>query len=117
MTDETTRIFDALDALLERERLALLQGRLELLSDILAEKEGLIDRLTERPLGGDELTTLRGKAERNQELMDNTLRGIRSVASRLGTLRRLRRSLETYDQAGRRKTIVTQGGSQVEKRA
>lgn len=117
MTDEPTRIFDALDALLERERLALLEGRLALLSDILAEKEGLIDRLSERPLEEDEMTVLRGKAERNQQLMDNALRGIRSVATRLGTLRRLRRSLETYDQAGRRQTIVTQGSGQVEKRA
>lgn len=117
MTDETTRVFDALDTLLERERIALLEGRLDALAELLAEKEQLIDALAAIPLDRDGLIALRGKAERNQNLMDSALRGIRSVATRLGTLRRLRRSLETYDQAGRRRTIVTQGGSQVEKRA
>ena len=116
MTDPTQEILDALDSLLELERQALLEARLDRLAPLLAEKERLIDRLSLLDAATD-LSRLRGKAERNQHLMDNAMRGIRSVATRLGTLRRLRRSLETYDKAGRRTTIVTQGGSQVEKRA
>lgn len=119
MNDDTAgALLQAFDQLLERERTALMSGNLEDLNEILTEKAALIDRLGSDPLDADRerLGELRGKAQRNQELMDNAMRGIRSVATRLGTMRRLRRALETYDQSGRRTTIVT-GGAQVEKRA
>lgn len=117
MKDDTQDVLDALDALLEMEREALLAARLDSLAALVAEKERLMDRLAALDAAAGDLTGLRGKAERNQQLMDSAMRGIRSVASRLGTLRRLRRTLETYDRAGQRKIIATPGGGQVEKRA
>jgi len=113
---ESQQVLEALDALLEKERQALLASRFDRLGALVVEKERLINRLSELDAVAD-LGGLRGKAERNQRLMDSAMRGIRSVATRLGTLRRLRRSLETYDKAGRRASIVMTGGGQVERRA
>ena len=118
MTEPANRLFDALDALLERERSMLLTGQLADLPGLLSEKEALIDQLS--TMDAEEalkMDGLKARALRNQELMDNALRGIRTVAERLGTMRRLRRSLDTYDQAGRKTSIVTATGHQVEKRA
>jgi len=117
MTD-TQPLLDDLDLLLERERLALLEGRLDGLAELLEEKEALIEALSTLDTGPERhrLEGLRGKADRNRHLMDSALRGIRAVASRLGTMQRLRQSLETYDRSGRRTSIVT-GNGQVERRA
>ncbi|WP_375688093.1 flagellar biosynthesis protein FlgN [Pseudooceanicola sp. LIPI14-2-Ac024] len=119
MTRDADDLFAALDRLLEEERAALLTGRLHALADILVDKAQLIDALQAAGPAdaARDMAELRTKAVRNQELMDNAMRGIRAVANRLGTMRRLRRSLDTYDESGRRTTISTQGGSQMEKRA
>eukprot|EP00903_Cladosiphon_okamuranus_P020984 g19276.t1 len=82
-----------LDDLLDRERLALIQGDLSVIATILEEKEALLERLPELdgPARGN-LASLQGKALRNQALLDSALRGIRSVANRFATLRRNRKS-------------------------
>lgn len=115
---ETQPLLDELDTLLERERITLLEGRLDGLAGLLAEKEDLIESLAALDIDPDQqqLEGLRGKADRNRHLMDSALRGIRSVTTRLGTMRRLRQSLETYDRSGQRTTIAT-GSGQVERRA
>jgi len=45
------------------------------------------------------------------------LSGIRAVADRVAALRRVRDTLETYDQSGRKTAISTLRTGQVEKRA
>lgn len=118
MTPETRNLFDSLDDLLEKERAALLLGDLEKITVLLSEKEVLFDRLTLiDDATADDLTQLQGKAMRNQALLDNAQMGIRAVATRMANLRRLRRSLETYDETGRKTTITTRMDNQVEKRA
>ncbi|MGR3322704.1 MAG: flagellar biosynthesis protein FlgN [Pseudooceanicola sp.] len=110
-------ILDALDDLLNRERDALLSGQLDRLPDLLEDKERLIERLGRTEMAEEsQLAALRRRAERNQALLDNAMRGIRAVAERLGTMRRLRQSLDTYDPSGRRTSIVTRPG-RVERRA
>lgn len=116
MTHEThTDIVDALDDLLERERAALLTGDIDQINRLVAEKERLIEQL-----GGQDslaLGELRDKALRNQALIDSALQGIRDVATRLQTLRQVRRSLETYDANGNRRSIEGHVTPRVEKRA
>lgn len=116
--DPHQNLIDELDLLLETERDALMGGRLEALPELLQAKENLIDRLNALDgLDGDDLGALRGKAQRNQALLDGALRGIRSVANRFSTLRKIRRTLETYDRQGRKSALVRQHDNRLEKRA
>ena len=119
MTSEAVQhTIGALDALLDRERSALLEGDLEGLIGQFDEKKTLIDRLNgSGEVREAELKALQGKAARNQALLDSALQGIRSVADRMSTLHRIRQSLETYDETGQRRTIEGQPSRKMEKRA
>lgn len=107
-----------LDHLLEIERKALLQGDFDAITGLVPEKERLIDTLTElQPSRPEALIDLQRKLARNGALFDSALEGIRAVASRLSTLRKLRRSLDTYDQSGRKTPLVEGQATRLEKRA
>jgi len=116
--DHHQNIINALDALLERERAALLSGDLESIAHLLEEKEALFDRLNAIPQADSpNLNALKGKVQRNQALLDNALKGIRAVAARMSAMRKIRRSLDTYDESGKRTTIEGQKAAKLEKRA
>lgn len=107
-----------LDDLLELERKALLAGNIDGVTRRLPEKERLMSSLEAFELTDESgLDPLKKKAERNQRLLESALEGIRAVTSRISALRRIRETLETYDQSGRRTTISETRGGQVEKRA
>lgn len=111
-------IIHALDDLLEKERTALLEGNLDIITRLLSEKENLIDHLNASEASLPEaLDMLQGKVQRNQALLDGALQGIRAVANRMGSLRRIRKSLDTYDESGRKTTIHVRQDNKVEKRA
>lgn len=111
-------LIDELGTLLDRERRALVEGDLELLGRMLAQKQGLIDRInTLDSLERNSLAQVHDKVTRNQELLNSAMEGIRAVANRMADLRRVRHSLETYDQLGHKTRIATQGHYNVEKRA
>lgn len=113
-----SRILAQLDVILEKERGALLRGDLSQLMTLLSEKERLVDALNalEAAQTGD-LRAVQGKLTRNQALLDGALQGIRSVAARLAAHRRIRRSLDTYDQNGRKHSIPSDIAHNLEKRA
>ncbi|KMK65888.1 flagellar protein FlgN [Puniceibacterium sp. IMCC21224] len=115
---DITTIMDALDTLLEEERVALLAGEFLQVDTLMRRKEALIDALknADAPIKED-LQPLHIKLGRNQVLFDHALEGIRNVASRLGTLRQLRKSLDTYDEHGRKSSIAAPDLSRLEKRA
>jgi hypothetical protein len=119
MTDNTAQdLINKLDSLLETERTALLAGDLETIGRLLEQKEKLIDRLNMiEPQNQQALEGLHDKVTRNQALLDGALQGIRKVAARMAAMRRIRRSLETYDESGRRQTIDGEVLHKVEKRA
>lgn len=119
MTNDTAQdIINALDDILDREREALLKGELDMIARLLEEKESMFDRLqdisVETPAP---LENLQGKVRRNQALLDGALRGINSVAERMSTLRKVRKTLETYDSSGRKTSIQSAPTNKVEKRA
>ena len=114
----TSVILQHLDELLDRERTALLDGDLEGISRSLREKERLIDALNGLGTTPEvELAGIRMKIQRNQILLDGALDGIRAVAERLSALRRIRDTLETYDQTGQKTVLDRLRSGQVEKRA
>lgn len=120
MTNKTTQmLMNELDAQLDEERDALLAGNLEAMSALLERKEGLISALNARqpqqPLA--DLAQLQGKVSRNQTLFDGALEGIRAVTARLAAFRKIRRTLETYDQTGQKTAISDTVDRKVEKRA
>ncbi|SEO07043.1 FlgN protein [Salinihabitans flavidus] len=117
-TEHPRKIFDALDAILDRECTALKDGNLEAIPSLLKEKEALFDRLQSLDHAArGELDALQSKVAHNQALVDGALHGIRTVADRLGNLRRVHSSLETYDSAGRRTSVPNNSQRHVEKRA
>ena len=117
-TETAQSIINRLDDLLEAERDALLQGDLDKIPVMLEEKENLIDALNDNgPETKAGLQELQIKVERNQALLDGALQGIRKVAARMAAFRRIRRSLETYDESGQKRTIQGDVERRVEKRA
>ncbi len=118
MHDDRQTLIDRLDRLLESERAALLAGDLETIGTLLDHKEALIDAFNAlEPERTEGLEGLQRKVLRNQALLDGALEGIRKVAARMAEMRRVRTTLDTYDQAGRKRTIDGAAPRRIEKRA
>lgn len=119
MTQQSAQdLIDELDTLLDRERNALVEGDLELLSRMLVQKQNLIESINALDaLERERLVHVHDKVTRNQALLNSAMEGIRAVASRMADLRRVRQGLETYDQSGRKTRIEIADRPSVEKRA
>lgn len=118
MKRDPQSIMEELDALLEKERALLLTGKLDDMADILSAKEALIDALSAADQEDmQDLAGLQNKLTRNQTLLDGALHGIRRTTARLAALRRVRRSLETYNEAGDKQTIEGRVTRKLERRA
>ena len=118
MNDIFQNTIDALDDLLDAERAALLIGDIDQIGRLMEQKESLIETLNEQEtLDRSTLENLNSKVERNQELLNSALDGIRTVARRLATMRRIRRTLDTYDAQGRKNSIVLDQEQTIERRA
>lgn len=118
MADTIQDTIDALDELLDKERAAVLEGDLEGVGRSLALKESLIDQLnTQDWADRAALEALNEKVTRNQDLLNSALDGVRSVARRLASMRRVRNSIDTYDADGRKSKIDLSPNPSFEKRA
>lgn len=118
MTHDQDSLIRELDALLDLEREMLLKGNLEALTDIVEQKESLIDALNTLEIGSEkEVYPVNEKVVRNQALLEQALKGIRSVARRLADIRQTRKTFDTYDQMGQKNRIEQDAKSTVEKRA
>jgi flagellar biosynthesis/type III secretory pathway chaperone len=107
-----------LSDLLDKERKALLDGNLERVAQLLPPKEALIDQMNRVPQTDlASMQMLDGKVKRNQLLLDGALEGIRTVATRIEALRRVRNSLETYGADGKRRAVSVEDNTTVERRA
>lgn len=107
MTDDLFQeTVDGLADVLDAERAALLQGKLDQVARLHDRKEGLLETLNtldhrdHRMLG-----ILKTKLETNQGLINAALEGTRSVMHRLAAIRQVRASLHTYDSFGQKKTV------------
>jgi flagellar biosynthesis/type III secretory pathway chaperone len=118
MGNNVQNTIDSLDDLLDKERTALLDGKLDQIGRMVKRKESLIGVLnsTDQPDIAT-LAELNTKVVRNQALLTSALEGIQSVADRLAQMRRIKNSLDTYDARGQRKEIEMPSQGTVEKRA
>lgn len=118
MTTEHDDLIRKLDALLDTERRALLDGDLQALAELVEQKEDLIDALNKAELADRAaLSPVNDKVQRNQALLEQALSGIRTVARRLADIRQARKSFDTYDRMGQKNCIRGETDSSVEKRA
>lgn len=116
--NQQTEIFEALDALLKREKRALLQGAFEDLADIGAAKTCLLEELEKlQPHERAPLEGLQEAVSNNQTLIENALAGIRDVAARMALLRQVRETLQTYDARGKKNEVYLPVSGKLEKRA
>jgi len=105
MQSKTVQLFDALEDILDKERLAILDGALDDIDRIAREKETFLDG---RDLLAHDVKTLeriRRKAVRNQHLLAAAIRGVRTVTARLEALRNGPGELSTYDKSGHKTTL------------
>lgn len=116
MTSSDT--LDALHDLLERERRALLAGRMDELERLVALKDALRAKLGDAPplAAGPRLDALRALAAQNAELLNAARRGIEAASASLGMLRDGALKFETYNRDGQLRPMANRG-SRIEKRA
>ena len=118
MKDDAQALVAEFDRLLDEEREILLRGELTRLDSVLERKEALIAALNRLDAADDDALRQAGqKTIRNQELLQEALAGIRSVAAKLSRIRETRRSFDTYDERGQRKSVPCDRPSSVERRA
>lgn len=119
MTDESPDILiEAVEKILDRERLALIRGDLDRLHRLLPEKTSLIDRLNDLDqIEHSALQHVQDKLQRNQVLLNSAMEGIRAVAERMSALRQIRQGLDIYDPSGRKRRFAADLPHTVEKRA
>jgi flagellar biosynthesis/type III secretory pathway chaperone len=117
MTQKNVSIVDELDQLLDRECEVLLTADFPAFPSILKKKTDLIDRLAASRSEHGTLERLSHKASRNQSLLDEAMAGLRSAAKLLAELKKSRRTIDTYDYMGKRKTLTPDAKVSVEKKA
>ncbi|WP_425040040.1 flagellar biosynthesis protein FlgN [Primorskyibacter sp. S187A] len=94
------------EEMLDKEHDALLRGALLEIEELLPEKESLSNELLAAgPAVQKELSSLRTSALRNQELLNEALKGIQNVADRIAAMKKVKQQLDTYDAHGQRQTI------------
>ena len=113
---KSRNLIDAVEDLLERERRAVLSGNLDALTRLISEKRRLMELLARGTEQSARLDRLRGKARRNQALLDAAARGIKSVTEQISGLKDAKSPLRTYDASGSRREIRPHR-STLEKRA
>lgn len=111
-------LINALEEVLDLERAALVDGKLDRLDHMFPEKEKLIGALNDvQVFDSADLIRVQKKIERNQTLLNSAADGIRAVATRMAELRRVRQEFSTYDSSGQRSGFAVRSHAKLEKRA
>lgn len=93
-------IFEVLEELLIKERIAILAGDFDALGQLMAEKERFAS-VTEIPKSNDRLAQVKRMADRNQVLLLAASEGIRTV-TRLLARNKDSSLFQTYSETGQR---------------
>lgn len=110
--------FDTFHSILEKERSALLGGKLDELKNLAESKKRLLCALEHSDLVNEgQLIPLKQKLRRNSALIESALEGLQAVVSRIQDTRKLKKVMHTYDQQGIKKEIRSGSERSVEVRA
>ena len=101
MQSEAYYMADALEDLLDKERAEILDGALQNMGRIAAEKQALMGKHELIAPDQKTLDRLHHKAARNQQLLSAAIYGVRSVAARLKQIRGGNSELTTYNKDGK----------------
>jgi hypothetical protein len=113
---DSDSILDRLEDMLDRERRAALDGDVEALPGLLAEKERLVTDLEVHGAAtGARLDRARAHIARNRALLDSALEGMRTAMRAIGARRQARQALNTYDMTGAR-TVIGQDAHRLHQR-
>ena len=116
MTDSSEHL--ALESLLDTEREAICDGRLQDLAALVASKENLLRRLPNSSMPSPQtLKRLKEKADRNQLLLGAVVKGVRSVSARIAAIRHPTGVLNTYSASGSREPVGGDKIKDLERRA
>jgi len=99
----SSRAIQRLRRLLEVERAALLDGDLDAIQDLAAEKETLVSEFTS--VNSHDLGQLSGALARNGALLSAAQEGVSQVLTTLRNQREARETLSGYDSTGKATTI------------
>ena len=120
MDSEVSAALEKLEGLLEVERHMIREGSFDGLDALAREKEAamkiVLDNGAERGLHASRLTRIRDIAARNQGLIGAAIKGVLAAQSRLAMIQRASKSLNSYDQLGRARTIDS-GSNRIERKA
>jgi len=117
MRTDNYYLVDELDALLEKERAAILAGDLKGMGRISRNKEKLLNSYELIAPNMESLEYLRKKVTRNQTLLAAAIRGVRAVTTRLGALQNGQSKLNTYNKAGKRSVLGSGIGGTLQHKA
>ncbi|MBP7003068.1 hypothetical protein [Amaricoccus sp.] len=94
--------FDRVLRLLDEERRVLLEGPIADLGDLVARREALIAEIVaqETEIPRAFLTALKARAERNGQLIQAAIAGVRSAAAEVARIDAAQGRLRTYSAAG-----------------
>ena len=103
------RIFQELNVLLGKERMAIRTGVFVGLATIVTQKTALLNRLERElnPRDFPHLEATKKHFDANQRLLKAALRGVEVARSRVTAIKTANASLNTYDSHGRVKSILT----------
>lgn len=96
------KIANELEAILDRERTALISGDLAALANLSEQKDVLEQEFKKRRLPADKLAMLAKKGESNARLFKSALTGLKSAQNRLKDISDVRSGLSHYTQQGAR---------------
>lgn len=99
------------------ERDALMSGNLEKIEEISDTKESLLLSLKTQRTSQEDLSVVRLELERNQRLLEQSMKGIRSVAEQIDRQRQAQTTLHTYNRDGEYVCIYSNKPSKFERRA
>lgn len=112
------RVLRDMFRLLDKERDAILTGRIERLEALSTDKARLVAKIGEcEGLGSTELEALKEKFDRNRVLLGHAMKGVRVVLDRLRDVQSANSMLRSYDGSGRPRTFGAVSAPTVTRRA
>lgn len=102
-------LIKSLRDILEKERLAIIAGKFEIVDELSSSKQDTFEQLIRSKPNPHSLKSIENALIRNQSLFSSAIEGVKSAQSRLDALREVREGLSVYDRSGRLAQVSAKG--------